>query len=100
MALPLEGYRVLDLSIWQQGTYATAMLADMGADVIKIESYSNPDPGRGLGAPTPGSARRAYFDALNRGKRSITLDLKTDAGLEVFWRLVEASDVFQNNLRG
>src|SRR5687767_7133064 len=97
---PLAGYRILDLSIWQQGTYATAMLADMGADVVKIESYENPDPGRGLGAPDPQSPRRAYFDALNRGKRSITLDLKTDAGLEVFWRLVGESDVFHNNMRG
>jgi CoA:oxalate CoA-transferase len=97
---PLAGYRILDLSIWQQGTYATAMLADMGADVIKIESYTNPDPGRGLGAPEMGSPRRAYFDALNRGKRSITLDLKSEAGLEVFWRLVGESDVFHNNLRG
>src|SRR5690606_2907993 len=98
---PLEGYRILDLSIWQQGTYATAMLADMGADVIKIESYQNPDPGRGLQAfPSGDSQRSAYFDTLNRGKRSITLDLKTERGMEVFWRLVEGVDVFHNNMRG
>ena len=98
---PLEGYRILDLSIWQQGTYATAMLADMGADVIKIESYQNPDPGRGLQAfPSGDTQRSAYFDTLNRGKRSITLDLKTERGMEVFWRLVETADVFHNNMRG
>ena len=94
--LPLEGYRILDLSIWQQGTYATAMLADMGADVIKIESYSNPDPGRGLRIP---DGRQAYFHSLNRGKRSILLDLKNEAGQEAFWRLVKTADVFHNNMR-
>ena len=46
MTMPLEGIRILDLSIFQQGTYASAMLADMGADVVKIESTDNPDPGR------------------------------------------------------
>ncbi|MCA9855783.1 MAG: CoA transferase [Dehalococcoidia bacterium] len=94
--LPLEGYRILDLTIWQQGTYATAMLADMGADVIKIESYSNPDPGRGLRIP---DGRQAYFHSLNRGKRSILLDLKNEAGQEAFWRLVKTADVFHNNMR-
>lgn len=93
---PLDGYRVLDLSVWQQGTYATTMLADLGADVIKIESYANPDPGRALRI---GEGRSAYFHSLNRGKRSILLDLKTEAGQEVFWRLVETADVFHNNMR-
>lgn len=94
--LPLEGYRILDLSIWQQGTYATTMLADMGADVIKIESPSNPDPGRGVGTP---DTLGAYFHSLNRGKRGIVLDLKCEAGQEAFWRLVETADVFHNNMR-
>lgn len=98
MPLPLEGYRILDLSLWQQGTYATAMLADMGADVIKIESVSNPDPGRGVMGLATGP--NPYFHSLNRGKRSIVLDLKSEAGLEVFWKLVEQADVFHNNLRG
>ena len=97
MPLPLEGYRILDLSLWQQGTYATAMLADMGADVIKIESVSNPDPGRGVGGNV---GLNPYFHSLNRGKRSMVLDLKSEAGLEVFFRLVEQADVFHNNLRG
>jgi crotonobetainyl-CoA:carnitine CoA-transferase CaiB-like acyl-CoA transferase len=101
VTLPLAGYRVLDLSVWQQGTYATTMLADMGADVIKIESYANPDPGRGLGALTGGGdTPNAYFNSLNRGKRSILLDMKTEAGQEVFWRLARDADVFHNNMRG
>ena len=99
MTLPLAGYRVLDLSVWQQGSYAAAMLADMGADVIKIESYANPDPGRASTGGGP-SERNSYFQSLNRGKRSILLDLKNEAGREVFWRLLESADVFHNNMRG
>ena len=94
--LPLDGIRILDLTIWQQGTYATTMLADMGADVIKIESESNPDPGR---APREGGERNWYFHSLNRGKRSLVLDLKSEAGQAVFWKLVETADVVHNNLR-
>ncbi len=95
--LPLEGFRILDLSVWQQGTYATAMLADMGADVIKIESYANVDPGRGMASASGGG--NPYFNTLNRGKRSLVLDLKSEAGQEVFWKLVETADVFHNNMR-
>ena len=87
--LPLEGIRILDMTIWQQGTYATTMLADMGADVIKIESEGNPDPGR---APREDGGRNWYFHSLNRGKRSLILDLKTEAGQTVFWKLVETAD--------
>ncbi|MCK9486982.1 MAG: CoA transferase [Dehalococcoidia bacterium] len=95
--LPLQGFRILDLSIWQQGTYATAMLADMGADVIKIESYANVDPGRGMASAS--GQGNPYFNTLNRGKRSLVVDLKTEAGQEVFWKLVETADVFHNNMR-
>ena len=74
---PLDGLRVIDWTIWQQGPVASAMLADLGADVIKIESLDGGDPGRGLVA-IMGTEVRAnfYFEALNRGKKSIALDLK------------------------
>lgn len=98
MAFPLEGIRVLDMTIWQQGTYATAMLADLGADVIKIEGPDSPDPGRGLTSDGR-TALSAYFHAHNRSKRAICLDLKQEAGREVFYRLVEDADVFVSNMR-
>ena len=99
MALPLEGIRVLDLSVFQQGSYASAMLADMGADVIKIESPDHPDPGRGTGLDHSPNGLRAYFQHLNRNKRAICLDLKNEHGREAFLRLVETSDIFHNNMR-
>ena len=78
MASALDGIRVLDLTVWQQGTYASTMLADMGADVIKIESPKQPDPGRGfLGS----RVMNPYFETHNRGKRAIALDLRHPRGL-------------------
>jgi len=98
MALPLQGIRVLDMTIWQQGTYATAMLADMGADVIKIEGPSAPDPGRGLTSDgkTP---LGAYFHSHNRSKRGIVLELTKPEGREVLHRLAKDADVFVSNMR-
>ncbi len=98
MASALEGVRVLDLTIWQQGTYASALLADMGADVIKIEAPNSPDPGRRF------LFRRRvglspYFESHNRGKRSLALDLKHPRGKEAFLRMVPHADVVLNNLR-
>src|SRR3972149_2996727 len=77
----LEGIRVLDLTIWQQGPMTTAMLADWGADVIKIEGPDSPDPGRSLirYEVTPGGVN-AYFETHNRNKRGIVLDLKSEHG--------------------
>lgn len=98
MASALDGVRVLDLTIWQQGPYASAMLADLGADVIKIEAPGSPDPGRRfLFRPELGLS--AYFETHNRGKRSLALDLKKRQGKAAFFRLVERADVFLNNLR-
>jgi CoA:oxalate CoA-transferase len=98
VALPLEGIRVLDMTFFQQGPYAAAMLADMGADVIKIESAENPDPGRGSLEVAP-NGMRAYFEHLNRNKRGICLDLKNPEGREVLLKLVETADIFHNNMR-
>ncbi len=97
MPLPLEGVRILDMTIWQQGTHATALLADLGADVIKIEGPRSVDPGRGLFPP--GQILNAYFTVHNRGKRSIVLDVKTPEGRDVLLRLARSADVFANNLR-
>jgi crotonobetainyl-CoA:carnitine CoA-transferase CaiB-like acyl-CoA transferase len=98
MGLPLEGIRVLDMTIWQQGTYATAMLADLGADVIKIEGPGAPDPGRGLTADgrTP---LGAYFHAHNRSKRAICIDLNKPEAQQVLHRLAKDADIFVSNMR-
>ncbi len=100
MTEALEGIRVLDLTIWQQGPMTTAMLADWGADVIKIEGPDSPDPGRSLSRyeVTPGGPN-AYFETHNRNKRGIVLDLKEDGGRRVFYRLVEKADVVVQNFR-
>ena len=70
----LDGIRVLDMTIWQQGTSAAAMLADLGADVVKIEDPSGGDPGRGIWRVEKAGGLSGYFQALNRGKRSIALE--------------------------
>ncbi len=100
MTQALEGIRVLDLTIWQQGPVATTMLADWGADVIKIEGPDSPDPGRSMVRyeVTPGGPN-AYFETHNRNKRGIVLDLKSDGGRQVLYRLVEDADVVVQNFR-
>ncbi len=96
----LVGVRVLDLTIWQQGPMTTALLADWGADVIKIEGPDSPDPGRSLVRyeTTPGGPN-AYFETHNRNKRGIVLDLKSQAGRDVFYRLAKDADVVVQNFR-
>jgi crotonobetainyl-CoA:carnitine CoA-transferase CaiB-like acyl-CoA transferase len=99
MALPLEGVRILDMTIWQQGTHATALLADLGADVIKIEGPDNPDPGRGLLLGVAPGTLNGYFENHNRGKRAIAIDVKQPEGRELLLRLAKDADVFTNNMR-
>jgi len=102
MAGPLEGILILDWTQWQMGTVATAMLADLGANVIHIENRLTGDAGRGLittyTEDLPGG-RNAYFETNNRGKKSLTLDLLKDEGKEVIYRLVKKADVFAHNFR-
>src|SRR3990172_6649012 len=98
MARAMEGIRVLDMTIFQQGTYPGAMFADLGADVIKVEGPDSPDPGRFM-ATFHSEPYNAYFHSLNRGKRAICIDLKTERGREAFHRLVETADIFVSNLR-
>lgn len=95
--LPLSGLRVIDCTVWQQGTYASAMLADFGADVIKVEGPDSPDPGRGAGGF--GGGLNHYFESHNRNKRGIVLDLKHPEGREALLKLVETADVFVQNMR-
>jgi crotonobetainyl-CoA:carnitine CoA-transferase CaiB-like acyl-CoA transferase len=102
MPMPLDGIRVIDWTIWQQGPVATAMLADLGAEVIKIEERERGDPGRGLLAMSGlalGERPNFYFEANNRNKKSLTLDLRQPEAREIVYRLVEKSDVFVQNFR-
>lgn len=103
MPMPLEGIRVLDWTQWQQGPMAGVLLADMGADVIKIEHAVQGDAGRGLiksaGMDTFVTGRNAYFEGCNRNKKGITLDLSKPEGRQILYQLVEKSDVFLHNFR-
>jgi len=101
MSLPLEGIRVLDWTIWQQGPICSSMLADMGADVIKIEQTGVGDPGRSLVSAGGAEVKRAnwYFESHNRNKRGVTLDFSKPEGREVLYALAEKSDVFVQNFR-
>lgn len=102
MPMPLEGMLVLDWTIWQQGPVCSAMLGDMGADVIKIEQRGTGDPGRWLTAAAGQSAGERpnwYFEANNRNKKSITLDLKKPEAIEVIHALAAKADIFVQNFR-
>lgn len=104
MSRPLEGVRVLDWTIWQQGPVATMMLADLGAEVIKLEERIGGDPGRGVmsvaGAMIGASSGpNFYFEANNRHKKSVTLNLKKPEAREIIYKLVAKSDVFVQNFR-
>jgi crotonobetainyl-CoA:carnitine CoA-transferase CaiB-like acyl-CoA transferase len=96
----LDGIRVIDFSTWLFGPTAGAVLADWGADVIKVEDATAPDPARGLvvgGVQTAGVAPMVEF--ANRGKRSIALDIGHEQGRELLHRLVASADVFITNMR-
>jgi crotonobetainyl-CoA:carnitine CoA-transferase CaiB-like acyl-CoA transferase len=98
---PLEGMRILALEQFGAGPYGTSFLADLGADVIKIENpATGGDPARYTGPHLLGSADSEYFQSWNTGKRSITLDLKSNADREKFERLVPTAAAVVNNLRG
>lgn len=104
MPKPLDGIRVIDWTIWQQGPVSTMMLADLGAEVIKLEERVGGDPGRGVlsiaGAMVGAtSGPNFYFEANNRHKQSLTLDLKKPEALEIVYKLIEKSDVFVQNFR-
>lgn len=108
--LPLEGIRIIDLTMVLAGPFATRLLADLGADVIKIEGPTRWDVWRGAASVSLGSRlypngepgerpynRNAYFNTQNRNKRAISLDLASKEGRNIFLRLVEHGDVVIEN---
>ena len=97
MSGPLDGVRVIDLTTVLLGPFATQILGDMGADVIKVESPSG-DPMRGLG-PKRSDGMGPVFLNSNRNKRSLVLDLKAEKGHAAMLKLVESADVFFHNMR-
>jgi crotonobetainyl-CoA:carnitine CoA-transferase CaiB-like acyl-CoA transferase len=97
---PLEGMRILAVEQYGAGPYATLHLADLGAEVIKIEDPStNGDVSRSV-IPYSENNDSLFFQGLNRNKKSISLNLKTEEGQKIFHGLVEKSDAVFNNLRG
>jgi CoA:oxalate CoA-transferase len=97
MTLPLEGIRVLDFTRYQQGPYATVMLADMGAEVIKVEDPNGGDYGRRMWREPDGYS--GFWEALDRGKKSVCIDLRTGEGRDLVLRLGERCDVITENFR-
>ncbi len=95
--MKLAGLRVVDLSLFLPGPYLTRLMADHGAEVIKVEPPGGGDPTRQLGAADGPST--VYFRGLNRGKKSVVLDLKEPAGREALLRLCDAADVFVESFR-
>ncbi|MEX2235917.1 MAG: CaiB/BaiF CoA-transferase family protein [Dehalococcoidia bacterium] len=95
MAGPLSDVRILDLTWVLSGPYASMVLCDLGADVIKVERPPWGDIARTTGPHINGES--VYFFSINRGKRSVTLDLKSESGRDVFKRLVPAVDVVMEN---
>jgi len=93
---PLHGLKVLDLTEHMAGPFCTMILADMGAEVIKLERPGKGDSSRGMG---DGSERNPYFRYINRNKKGITLDYKQPEGREVFLKLVAGMDVLVENYR-
>ena len=100
---PLDGLKVIDWTMWQFGPISTVMLADMGAEVIKVESLDG-DHGRQFGQimginTELADGVNAYFESMNRQKLGIALDLKNPRGLKILHKLVAESDIFVENFR-
>ena len=99
-AAPLSGLRIIAVEQFGAGPFGTLLLADLGAEVIKVE---DPAAGGDVGRRVPPGAANGnslYFEAFNRGKRSIALDLTTAAGQDILHRMVKSADAVFNNLRG
>ena len=94
---PLDGIKVLDLTRVLAGPYATMLLGDLGAEVIKIEQPGTGDESRNFGPFKNGFS--LYFMSVNRGKQSVTLNLKTERGLSIFKQLLGQTDILVENFR-
>ncbi|ALE91308.1 CoA-transferase [Arthrobacter alpinus] len=94
---PLEGIRILDLSRALAGPYATALLSDLGATIIKTESIKGGDSSRSW--PPFENEHSLYFDSTNRGKESIAIDFYSPAGRDLLWQLAMSADVVVENFR-
>jgi crotonobetainyl-CoA:carnitine CoA-transferase CaiB-like acyl-CoA transferase len=97
MALPLDGVKVLDFTAIMAGPYCTLMLADMGADVIKIESFPEGDGSRKFDPKVNGESY--CFAVLNRNKKSVALDMKNARGKDIFMKLAQDADILIENYR-
>ena len=97
MSLPLDGVKVLDFTLLMAGPYCTLMLADMGADVTKVESFPEGDGARRLAPIVNGESY--CFAVLNRNKKSIALDIKTPEGKDIFMRMAAEADILVENYR-
>ncbi|HVB21460.1 MAG TPA: CoA transferase [Ktedonobacteraceae bacterium] len=98
MPAALEGIRVLDLTQIMAGPFCTMLLADLGAEVIKIENPRGGDDARRM-APPYYQSEPASFIAMNRNKYGIAIDIRTEAGKQILWRLIERADVLVENFR-
>jgi alpha-methylacyl-CoA racemase len=94
---PLAGIRILDLTRLYPGPLGTMMMADMGAEVIKIEDMNSPDYMRFY--PPYIKSESAGFLAVNRSKRSFALNLKTKKGVDIFWKLLKTTDIVIEQFR-
>ena len=97
MTKPLDGIRVIDLSRALAGPYCTALLADLGAEVIKVESLNGGDTARGW--PPFEGEHSLYFDSVNRNKRSICIDFYSAEGRDILDRLITGADVLVENFK-
>lgn len=101
MNLPLKGVRILTLEQFGAGPYGSMMLADLGADVLKVENpFTGGDASRGMGPHYLGENDSHYFQTFSLNKRSVGLSLKTPEGREAFHALVRNADAVLNNFRG
>ncbi len=98
MVKALEGIKVLDFSRALAGPYCTMMLADMGAEIIKVEMPGRGDDSRSYGPPFV-EGESAYFMSVNRNKKSLTLNMKSEGSTEIIHRLIKQADVLVENFR-